>query len=544
MAERGAGRWRRLLALWRTQKEELEAAGEVDGQDLVSVLSLIEAERNAWTGTKRTVCTEAELEQRFKRREVLGHGTYGTVYRVFCSVDAKELAVKVIENRSDAERAEIIHESELWQTICSPFHPSILPLLEVIEVSDAASIHLLTPCMEWGNLAEALQDPGVDRSEQAARLIMVQLVSAMAHLHIVHSIAHRDVKPANVLCEGPDPSMAGCLKLCDFGYCKRFDSRTAALFDDPVGTPHYASPELAASWLSTGQVAWAGAPADCWALGVTAYQIIAGYPPYERRSLRDNDATLVAIASPMASDAIEYPARSFGRLSEEGKSFLERLLTRSPTERASVQEALEHPWLQPVADKTLRERMAQSAPGDARARGKWRLAVRRLVLANRLMGLRPTTRSTKAPPSVGRLRTPLAQTQESASSMASSFRRANSGKISFRTKPSKAKASPHRGVKTMAGAPSVLLPEDMADVEPVRVDADVDPILYYVAAHKCSPATRALSKSPAPQQSRPQPVPQESASRAWGQHPVTGVLGMRWPLPGAPAPPSDEAYEA
>ena len=214
MADDGRSRWQRLMTLWRAPEGRLRMLDPgAGGHALVSVLAMIEAERVRWAGTQHTVCTEAELDERFRMRDVLGRGAYGTVHRVIRIDNAEELAVKVIEHSGvDAERTKVIEECRLWQAISSPFHPSVLPLLEVIEVLDVQSIHLITPAMAWGNLAEALADPDVDRSEQSARLMMIQLTSAVAHLHMVHSIAHRDIKPANVLCEGPDPAMAGCLK--------------------------------------------------------------------------------------------------------------------------------------------------------------------------------------------------------------------------------------------------------------------------------------------------------------------------------------------
>ena len=206
------------------------------GSLLASALATIQADRERWGGTQRTVCTEDELEARYFIRDVLGKGSFGTVHRVIRIEDAEELAVKIIDHGiSDGERASAIDECALWQVISSPYHPSILPLLEVIEVIGGDSLHLITQQMLWGNLDQALRDPDVDKSEQSARLMMIQLLSAVEHLHMVHSIAHRDIKPENVLCEMSDPTIPGCLKLCDFGCCKRFESLTDPTFDEAIG---------------------------------------------------------------------------------------------------------------------------------------------------------------------------------------------------------------------------------------------------------------------------------------------------------------------
>ena len=56
---------------------------------------------------------------------------------------------------------------------------------------------------------------GRTRVLQACRLIMVQLASAITHLHMAHSIAHRDIKLENVLCQAEDPTLLGSLKLAE-----------------------------------------------------------------------------------------------------------------------------------------------------------------------------------------------------------------------------------------------------------------------------------------------------------------------------------------
>jgi len=272
--------WHRLKVAWKSRKTAYLA--EQRGGTLASRLSAIETDRLRWAGTQRTICSQDELDDRYHIRDVLGSGAFGTVYRVIRVEDAEELAVKVIENSGSAtEREEAVNECALWQQICSPYHPSILPLLEVVEVVGTETLHLFTPHMEWGNLCQALQDPDVERTEQAARLMMIQLTSAVAHLHGVHCIAHRDIKPENVLCEGADPTMAGCLKLCDFGCCQRFESLTERVESHKVvGTMNYVSPELAVAFLAADHTpaAFACPPTDCWALGAICYEIIEGRP--------------------------------------------------------------------------------------------------------------------------------------------------------------------------------------------------------------------------------------------------------------------------
>eukprot|EP00966_Prymnesium_polylepis_P011031 253586-Prymnesium_polylepis.1 len=103
--------------------------------------------------------------------------------------------------------------------------------------------------MGGGELLGALET-AASFSEQACRMVIVQIASALAHLHLRHRIAHLDLKPANVLCRSADLRAIGCVKLCDYGFCRPFSSRTAREFTVNCGTMEYFAPELVDNYLS------------------------------------------------------------------------------------------------------------------------------------------------------------------------------------------------------------------------------------------------------------------------------------------------------
>jgi serine/threonine-protein kinase len=102
--------------------------------------------------------------------------------------------------------------------------------------------------------------------------LMARAAEALHYAHGQH-VVHRDIKPANLLYDvGRDT-----LKISDFGIARLTDnSRTKTGII--LGTPSYMSPEQLAGHGVTGQ-------SDLFSLGVTAYQLLAGMPPFRADSI-------------------------------------------------------------------------------------------------------------------------------------------------------------------------------------------------------------------------------------------------------------------
>ncbi|MBK7623528.1 MAG: protein kinase [Kineosporiaceae bacterium] len=97
------------------------------------------------------------------------------------------------------------------------------------------------------------------------------LAQAARALHAAHAkgVIHRDVKPANLMV-----TPEGRVKVTDFGIARPVDHEPLTMTGQVMGTAHYLAPELArgldASPLS-----------DVYALGVVAYECLAGHRPFE-----------------------------------------------------------------------------------------------------------------------------------------------------------------------------------------------------------------------------------------------------------------------
>ena len=189
--------------------------------------------KESWTAT---VHPTGSMEERYAVLEELGRGGFGAVSKVQRREDGAVLAAKSCMQPTE----RLLQEAELWETVSTPYHDAVLQLVEVMRAADG--LHLITELMPYGELYDALDS--IVFSEQACRMVTVQVASALAHLHLRHKIAHCDVKPANVLCRLKDPTTPGSLKLCDYGFAQRFVSRKEASFTVSCGTLDYFAPEV------------------------------------------------------------------------------------------------------------------------------------------------------------------------------------------------------------------------------------------------------------------------------------------------------------
>jgi len=103
------------------------------------------------------------------------------------------------------------------------------------------------------------------------RAVLLSLLDALAHSH-ARGVVHRDIKPGNILLSGASDLRPG-LKLADFGLAHavdRFDELSQI-----TGTPRYMAPEqFASQWRDFGP--WT----DLYALGMVAWELVCGFPPY------------------------------------------------------------------------------------------------------------------------------------------------------------------------------------------------------------------------------------------------------------------------
>ncbi len=222
------------------------------------------------------------LAGRYDVERELGRGGTATVYLAHDRRHARLVALKVLAPSIGAAVSAERFLREIRVT-AGLAHPHILPLHD--SGAAAGFLYYVMPYVDGETLRERLARDGALHPDAALQLIR-EVASALAYAHR-HGVVHRDVKPANILLQDDHAVVA------DFGIARavgRARENGAVLdgvrSDGPatltgtgttLGTPAYMSPEQAMGGSVDHRT-------DIYALGVVAYEALAGEHPFGIRT--------------------------------------------------------------------------------------------------------------------------------------------------------------------------------------------------------------------------------------------------------------------
>jgi serine/threonine-protein kinase len=206
------------------------------------------------------------LGGRYRLEERIASGGMGDVWRCVDDVLGRTVAVKILlpsllEETGFTERFRV--EARTMATIN---HPGVVDIYDYGS-DPAVGAYLVMEYVEGDALSRTLSRVG--RLTPARTMALVaQAADALNAAH-EKGIVHRDVKPGNLLVR---PN--GTLVLTDFGIARSAGAAQLTAAGSVLGTATYISPEQAMGEQAT-------ALSDIYALGVVAYQCLAGRRPFE-----------------------------------------------------------------------------------------------------------------------------------------------------------------------------------------------------------------------------------------------------------------------
>lgn len=207
----------------------------------------------------------ARLVGRYRLDERIGVGGMGEVWRGADEVLGRTVAVKVMLPALLDQAGFVDRFRAEARTMANLNHPGVVDVYDYH--SDDTTAFLVMEHVQGEALSRTLSRVG----RLTAARTMALIAQAAEALQAAHDqgIVHRDVKPGNLMVR-PD----GTLVLTDFGIARSEVAAQLTVTGMVLGTAAYLSPEQAA-----GEKA--SAASDVYALGVVAYQCLAGRRPFE-----------------------------------------------------------------------------------------------------------------------------------------------------------------------------------------------------------------------------------------------------------------------
>lgn len=247
----------------------------------------------------------------------LGKGKFGNVYLAREKASKYIVALKVLF-KSQLQKAQVEHQLRREIEIQSHLrHPNILRLFGYFY--DECRVYLILEYAPKGELYKNLKEQPEGRFEEGISAKYInQMANALAYCHS-KKVIHRDIKPENLLLDAK-----GNIKIADFGWSVHApNSRRGTM----CGTLDYLSPEMIEGALHDDKV-------DLWSLGVLTYEFLVGKPPFEAESNNETYKRITKVD-------VKFPTH----VSTEAKDMISRLLRKVPSQRLSLAEVMDHPWI-------------------------------------------------------------------------------------------------------------------------------------------------------------------------------------------------------
>lgn len=227
--------------------------------------------------------------QNYKIISLLGEGGMGVVYKAFDVKLERYIALKILNINTtrfsrimERFRREARNQARLN-------HPNIVSVYGFVEEKDIVGIAM--EFVEGKTIENIINEEGHFEVHHALDIIS-QVLDGISYAHS-QGFIHRDLKPSNIIID-----FNGNAKIMDFGISKSIDEiESVTQHNARPGTLLYMSPEQ----LSGNEVT---VKSDIYSLGITLYEMLTGYYPYESKTFYEIVDSHVNKMPPRISDIL------------------------------------------------------------------------------------------------------------------------------------------------------------------------------------------------------------------------------------------------
>lgn len=300
---------------------------------------------------------EPKQKVSYMAERVVGTGSFGVVFQAKCLETGEVVAIKkVLQDRRYKNRE--LHIMRLLD------HPNVVKLKHFFfSTTDKDEVYL--------NLVQEYVSETVYKVEKHysrlnqympvlhVQLYVYQICRALAYLHGVIGVCHRDIKPQNLLVN-PHTHQ---LKICDYGSAKMLVPGEPNI--SYICSRYYRAPELI-----FGATVYTTA-IDMWSVGCVLAELLLGQPLFPGESGVDQLVEVIKVLGTPTREEIKcmnpnYTEYKFPqikahpwhkvfhkRMPPEAVDLVSRLLQYSPNMRSSALEACSHPFFDDLRDPNL-----------------------------------------------------------------------------------------------------------------------------------------------------------------------------------------------